>query len=197
MPEVEYTMVIRAPLEVVWDFSKDPAKWAHLLKGYQGHRVVNERETVWTLKADVDILARTADVHVTITEWLEKEKVAFALKGITEPIEGHGTIIVQPYSNYSSLNASKGRGPIKVLTRWFRCLFSAERGRPASTNSPLASKTATMVSVRMALYAGGMMGPLINAAISPLLHSVAEELAQKLTTTIEELYSEQAGKAGV
>lgn len=110
---------------------------------------------------------------------LEKERVVFTLKGITESIEGQGTIIVQPYSNNAYSNAPTGNSPIQILNQ----------GRPISAGAHLSTKTATMVSVKMALYAGGLMGPLINAAISPLLNSVAEELTQNLTTTIEKLYS--------
>jgi carbon monoxide dehydrogenase subunit G len=54
MPEVAYTTTMSLPVETVWDFVKDMNNWAPFLTGYQRHEMLNETDSVWTLKGDVD-----------------------------------------------------------------------------------------------------------------------------------------------
>jgi carbon monoxide dehydrogenase subunit G len=92
MPKVDYTATIEVPRATVWDFVKDMNNWAPLAKGYQEHEVVNETESLWTIKGDIGPISRVTKFHVTITEWLEGEGVGFALKGLNESITGEGAI---------------------------------------------------------------------------------------------------------
>jgi len=92
MPKVDYTATIERPRAVVWEFVKDMNNWAPLAKGYQEHEVVNDRESLWTIKGDIGPISRVTKFHVTITEWLEGEGVGFALKGLNESITGEGAI---------------------------------------------------------------------------------------------------------
>jgi carbon monoxide dehydrogenase subunit G len=92
VPKVDYTAAIEVPRATVWDFVKDINNWAPFAKGYQEHEVVNDRESMWTVKGDIGPLSRITKFHVTITEWLEGEGVAFTLRGLNEPITGEGAI---------------------------------------------------------------------------------------------------------
>jgi carbon monoxide dehydrogenase subunit G len=92
MPRVDYTATIEVPRATVWDFVKDMNNWAPLAKGYQDHEVVNDKESLWTIKGDIGPISRITKFHVTITEWLEGEGVGFALKGLNESISGEGAI---------------------------------------------------------------------------------------------------------
>ena len=57
MPEVEYTTTVNLPREKVWDFVKDMNNWAPFLTGYQKHEILNDTDSIWTLKGDVGVLA--------------------------------------------------------------------------------------------------------------------------------------------
>jgi hypothetical protein len=66
--------------------------WAPFTRGYQEHEVLNDRESIWTVKGDLGPISRITKFHVTITEWLEGERVAFTVAGLNEPITGQGAI---------------------------------------------------------------------------------------------------------
>lgn len=191
MPEVEKTRVVQAPLDVVWDFCKDMDNWASFLRGYVGHRAVSESESEWTLKGDVGVLAKTTEFRVTIDEWIEKEKVSFTLKGITDPLGGRGTVIVAPLcSSDRMLPVQRGWWPFHTFAKWIRRFPRRKKaGYSGQEEFGVIAVHATSVSVKLSLSAGGMTGPMYNALIAPMLGSVADELAEKLTSRIEELYS--------
>ena len=94
MPEISYTTTMAAPRATVWEFVRDMNNWAPLTRGYQEHEVLNERESIWTVKGDLGPISRITKFHVTITEWVEGEKVAFTVKGLNEPINGEGAILI-------------------------------------------------------------------------------------------------------
>lgn len=165
MPEVQYSKVIRAPLDQVWEFSKDMGNWAPFLRGYQRHRVISDTESIWTLKGDVGVLSRVVDMQVTVTEWLERQKVAFTIRGITEQVEGAGAVE----------------------------MFPAEDGGSALPASAGGGKASRLV-VTLAISAKGIMGPVVNALLAPMMRPVAEELAQKLAAKIEGLPAERVGR---
>jgi probable F420-dependent oxidoreductase len=92
MPKVDYTTTIEVQRSTVWEFVRDMNNWAPFAKGYQAHEVVNDRESLWTVKGDIGPISRVTKFHVQITEWIEGEGVGFVLKGINESISGEGTI---------------------------------------------------------------------------------------------------------
>jgi carbon monoxide dehydrogenase subunit G len=94
MPEVNYTAVMDITRPIVWDFVRDMNNWAPLAKGYQTHEVLNDRESIWTVKGEVGPISRTTKFHITITEWHEGDRVAFTLKGLNESITGEGAIML-------------------------------------------------------------------------------------------------------
>lgn len=66
--------------------------WAPFTHGYQSHEVLNDRESIWTVKGDLGPISRVTRVHVTITEWLEGDRVGFSVEGLSEPLAGQGAI---------------------------------------------------------------------------------------------------------
>lgn len=92
MPQVNYTATIDIARPDVWEFVKDMNNWAPFAQGYQEHEVINERESIWTVKGQVGPISRVTKFHVNITEWIEGEGVEFTLDGLNEPITGGGAI---------------------------------------------------------------------------------------------------------
>ena len=96
MPEVKHTFEVQAPAEVVWTRISDMSYWASLIPGYVSHELVDERESLWTVKGDLGILNKTVTFRVTITEWDEPAKVGFTLKATNENVAGDGYFLAEP-----------------------------------------------------------------------------------------------------
>jgi len=92
MPTVNYTTTMAAPRAVVWQFVRDMNNWAPFTRGYQSHEIINDRESIWTVKGDLGPISRVTKFHITITEWVEGERVGFTIQGLNEPITGAGAI---------------------------------------------------------------------------------------------------------
>lgn len=92
MPDVNYTATIRVERAAVWQFVKDINNWAPLAKGYQSHEILNENESIWTVRGDIGPISRVTKFNINVTEWLENEGVTFVMKGLNEPISGKGAI---------------------------------------------------------------------------------------------------------
>lgn len=92
MPEVSYTTVMKAPRSEVWEFVRDMNNWASFTRGYRSHEIIDERDSIWTVKGDPGPISRVTKFHITITEWIEGERVAFTLASLNEPITGQGAI---------------------------------------------------------------------------------------------------------
>src|SRR5262245_59339853 len=95
MPEVEYTTRMRTPLDDVWAFVSDMNNWAPFLTGYQKHEIIDDTDSLWTLKGDVGILCRMVELRAHVTEWVAPQRVAFTLTGINESVDGGGTLVIR------------------------------------------------------------------------------------------------------
>ena len=65
MPSVEHTALVEAPMEVVWKYLEKMSNWAPYLEGYQKHEEINDKESIWTLKGDMGVLARVVQMELT------------------------------------------------------------------------------------------------------------------------------------
>ncbi len=92
MPEVDYSTVIAVPRERVWEFVRDVNNWAPLTRGYQSHQQLSDREYLWVVQAEVGPVSRITRLRVEVTEWIEGERVAFAVQGLDDPVQGQGVI---------------------------------------------------------------------------------------------------------
>ncbi|MFB3813522.1 MAG: CoxG family protein [Terriglobales bacterium] len=110
MQKVDYTTSVEIPLEVMWDFIKDFSNWAPMLKGYQSHELINDKESIWIIKGEFGSFSRVSKFHTTITEWVQREKVAFELKGLNEPVKGFGFVQLSPENAGSKTNISAQLG---------------------------------------------------------------------------------------
>ena len=109
MAATEYSTTARLPVETVWDFVKEMDNWAHFLTGYQEHHKESERDSVWTLKGDVGVLARMLKFRVHITEWNGPKRVAFELEGVNEQMTGSGDFVMERYEEEDGAAAEAAR----------------------------------------------------------------------------------------
>lgn len=195
MPEVEYTTVVNLPPEQVWDFVKDMNNWAPFLTGYQKHQILSDTDSIWTLKGDVGVLARTVELKAHITEWNGPERVSFTLAGINELVDGGGTLILGPYTQAVADAAPmvKQRSLFgRIIDAIFRFFFRRMNG-PAPERSaagrPAPSGSASRLQFVLRMDAGGPTGPLVNAMLGPALLPAAEDLANKIAAHLEKTHA--------
>jgi carbon monoxide dehydrogenase subunit G len=106
MPDVGYTTVVAAPVERVWDYVEDLNNWSHLMVGFQELKIVDDRQSIWTLRGDVGILSREVKIQVDITDWLPHDRVTFVVTGLTERLDGAGSFILQRLADGDSAEAT-------------------------------------------------------------------------------------------
>jgi Polyketide cyclase / dehydrase and lipid transport len=184
MPEVQYTTRMRLPVGEVWEFVRDMNNWAPFLTGYQKHEPLSDTDSVWTLKGDVGVLARTVRLKAHVTEWNGPERVSFTLSGLNEPVEGGGTLAM------SEDDGEPVREPKKTLFRrlvdgLFRFFHRLKYGAPPALDArPLVGKAARL-TFTLRMDASGPTGPLVNAMLGPVMLPAAEDLAKKIAHHLE------------
>jgi len=192
MPEVEYATQIALPGDVVWQFIKDMNNWAPLLTGYQKHEILDETDSVWTLKGDVGILSRMVRLQAHVTEWLDGQRVAFTLIGLNEKVDGGGVLLME--------NVTSAAPDVALPRRlWFgrrfldwlaRRMFKRLHGEgPKRLTGECIGGTRLTFTLRM--DAGGPTGPLVNAMLGPALLPAAEDLANKIAAHLESAHQRQ------
>jgi carbon monoxide dehydrogenase subunit G len=193
MPEVEYSTSMALPTALVWEFVKDMNNWAPMLTGYQKHEIVDETDSVWTLKGDVGILSRVVRLQAHITEWVERERVAFTLTGLNEKVDGGGVLVMEEVGRA----APEEKKPPAPRRRWFgrrfldwlaRRMFRRMHGEGPKRLAPPAAAAAgpqARLTFTLRMEAGGPTGPLVNAMLGPALLPAAEDLANKIAAHLE------------
>ncbi len=185
MPEVEYTTSMALPVTVVWEFVKDMNNWAPMLTGYQKHEIIDDKDSVWTLKGDVGILSRMVKLQAHITEWVDREKVAFTLTGLNEKVDGGGVLVMEEVKREAP-PAPKPKKPWfgRRFLNWFaRRMFRRMHGEAPKRLEGGAAQARLTFTLRM--DAGGPTGPLVNAMLGPALLPAAEDLANKIAAHLE------------
>lgn len=187
MPEVQCTTKMPLPVTAVWEFVKDMNNWAPFLTGYQSHEALDETDSIWTLKGDVGVLARTVKLRAHVTEWSGPDRVSFTLTGLNEPVEGGGTLVM-----------TRGADPPAVAPRrslfWrlvenlFRWLHRRRFGRAPEPAPVTASAESALLTFTLRMDAGGPTGPLVNAMLGPVMLPAAEDLAKKIAAHLEKTH---------
>lgn len=94
MADAHYTALAKAPRDVAWDYCKEMGNWGPSIPGYTEHEVLDDVRSTWTFQVDLGPFSRRVVMDITITAWVELERVEFELKGRTEPLEGVGQFTI-------------------------------------------------------------------------------------------------------
>jgi carbon monoxide dehydrogenase subunit G len=193
MPEVEYTTTMALSCELVWEFVKDMNNWAPMLTGYQTHEILDETDSLWTLKGDVGILSRTVKLRAHVTEWVDREKVSFTLTGLNEKVDGGGVLVMETIETEAEAPAKEiikkpkrrwfGR---RFLDWFFRRMFKKKFGPgPERLAAPATAAERARLTFTLRMDAGGPTGPLVNAMLGPALEPACQDLANKIAAHLE------------
>lgn len=197
MPAAEYSTTAKLPVETIWDFVKDMDNWATFVTGYQSHEQQSEFDSVWVLKGDVGVLARTLKFHVHITEWKGPSRVAFDLEGLNEPMKGSGTFEMAPYEEEGEPSPVPAASPnpllraLQAIVRWLLRLVGGRPERAASADSGPGVGTSKL-TFRLEINPGGPMAPMVSAMMKPAMLPAAEQLADSIMARLEELHGAKA-----
>jgi len=165
MPQITASRAVDLPLNVIWPFVAEMDNWAPMLKGYVAHEKSSATKSVWTLTGDLGPFTKTIHVDVTVTEWVDAERVAFSLVGLDENVQATGTLALM-----------EERPELPPRTWWQRLLDFLLRRRVAL---PQAAESHVVFTFN--IEAGGPMGPMINAMLGPYADAVATELLDKVS----------------
>lgn len=91
MIETEQAVVVNAPIDQVWTYAKDVQRWASIMPGYQECTIIDEDNSLWTLKIGVGGLVRTVKVQVRVDEWAGPGRVNFTFDLQGDPVNGSGS----------------------------------------------------------------------------------------------------------
>ncbi len=183
MPEVTYSTTMSLPRERVWEFVKDMNNWAPFLTGYQKHEILDETDSVWTLKGDVGILSRMVELKAHVTEWNGPERVSFTLTGLNEQVEGGGTLVMT--THVGAPPPPQKLGLVARLFRWLMHLVNGKGVERKQLAGAVAGAEGSMLTFTLRMDAGGATGPLVNAMLGPALLPAAEDLANKIAAHLE------------
>lgn len=202
MPEVEYQTTARLPVDAIWDFVQEMDNWATFVAGYQSHEKQGENDSVWVLKGDVGVLARTVKFHVHVDEWSGPERVRFSLQGLNEPMQGGGTFVLETWTEEAAARSAavprRKNFLLRLLEAIARFFYRLFRGRVTRAESADAGPGEGMsrLTFQLRLEPGGPMAPMVNAMIKPMMLPAAEDLANRIMATLEQRHGLTAGETG-
>ncbi len=195
MPEVEYSTTAKLPVTLIWDFVKEMDNWAGFVAGYQSHEKQGEDDSLWVLKGDVGVLARTVKFQVHVEEWAGPDRVTFTLKGVNEPMEGAGTFLLQAWEGEAGGAPPSGAAVARregwltrLLAAIARFFYRLRHGRARRAASADAGPGAGMAKLtfRLRVSPGGPMAPMVDALMRPMMMPAAEDLANRIMETLEQ-----------
>jgi len=77
MPTREVTFTVKLPLRNVWAFMIDRKEVGCLFPGCKGVELLNDLDSIWTIRMSLGPFTRTIEMHAHTTELIEYEKVAW------------------------------------------------------------------------------------------------------------------------
>lgn len=90
MPSKEVIFSIKLPIEYVWSFMIDRREVGCLFPGCVKVKIIDDLDSVWTVKFSLGPFSRTLEMKTHTTEMTEREKLAWVATG--ENMKAAGTV---------------------------------------------------------------------------------------------------------
>ncbi|MEV5745712.1 SRPBCC family protein [Microbispora rosea] len=214
MPQIRYTVQIATPVERVWAFVEHLPNWAPLMIGYQKVVEVNDRQSIWTLKGDMGMLAREVDLQADITLWEPLKRVEFTLTGLTEKLSGSGSFTLEPATGDDAREAEtpaeKSPAPsapaprrkrrrlreafARFQARMMRRMMKRAEGADEAVRAAAAtiasapadsSGGGSLLTFELQVQPGGPMAPMLEVLMAPMLEPAVSDLTKGIRTALE------------
>ncbi len=97
MPTKELIFTVRLPLEYVWSFMIDRREVGCLFPGCKGVKIINDLDSVWTVKFTLGPFSRTMEMQTHTTEAIPRERLSWVASG--EQVQASGTVLLRAVSD--------------------------------------------------------------------------------------------------
>lgn len=96
MPVTEHTFTIHLPIKIVWSFMSDRHEVGCLFPGCKGVKVLNDLDSIWTVRVSLGPFSRTVQMKTHTTELREFEKLAWEAEG--DNLKSTGSVTLKKLS---------------------------------------------------------------------------------------------------
>ncbi|OGW50745.1 MAG: hypothetical protein A2078_00525 [Nitrospirae bacterium GWC2_57_9] len=93
MPSKEVIFSIKLPIEYVWSFMTDRKEVGCLFPGCVKVNIINDLDSVWTVRFSLGPFSRTLQMNTHTTEMKEQEKLSWVATG--ENMKASGTVLLR------------------------------------------------------------------------------------------------------
>ncbi|HUJ17362.1 MAG TPA: SRPBCC domain-containing protein [Nitrospirota bacterium] len=93
MPSKEVVFTIRLPIEYVWSFMTDRKEVGCLFPGCVRVKIINDLDSVWTVKFSLGPFSRTLEMNTHTTEMVENERLSWEATG--EHMKAAGMVLLR------------------------------------------------------------------------------------------------------
>jgi carbon monoxide dehydrogenase subunit G len=80
MPKREVTFTVKLPIESVWSFMSDRKEVGCLFPGCKGVEILNDVDSIWTIRMSLGPFSRTIVMNAHTTEMVRHERIAWTAK---------------------------------------------------------------------------------------------------------------------
>jgi uncharacterized membrane protein len=77
MPVKEVVFTVKLPIKSVWSFMNDRPEVGCLFPGCKGVKVLNDLDSVWTIRMSLGPFTRTIEMYAHTTEMIENQRLAW------------------------------------------------------------------------------------------------------------------------
>ncbi len=81
MPSKEIVFTVKLPIEYVWSFMTDRREVGCLFPGCKGVKIINDLDSIWTVKFSVGPFSRTLEMKTHTTEIKDLERLSWVAQG--------------------------------------------------------------------------------------------------------------------
>ena len=78
MPKREVTFTVKLPIKSVWSFMGDRKEVGCLFPGCKGVEILNDVDSIWTVKMSLGPFSRTLKMNAHTTEMVPYERIAWS-----------------------------------------------------------------------------------------------------------------------
>src|SRR5574341_1698424 len=96
MPSKEIVFTVNLPIKSVWSFMSDRTEVGCLFPGCKGVKIINDLDSVWTVKFSLGPFSRTLEMKTHTTEMKEFERLSWVASG--ENVTASGSVALSKLS---------------------------------------------------------------------------------------------------
>ncbi len=125
MPFKEVTFNVKLPIEYVWSFMTDRREVGCLFPGCRSVKIINDLDSVWTVKFTLGPFSRTMEMKTHTTEVVDMEKLSWVAAG--ENVSASGTVGLRKVSEEETEIFYRIEGHVKGHFSFLQDIVIAEQ----------------------------------------------------------------------